>query len=122
MRVPPEAVIIGAGIVDIPLSPVDRGVFAVRSQPLESIAMHPGGDAGDFVCGALERHGVDTRWIVRRDRLDTGINIVLVRPDGERSFITNKNGSLRRLSLQDILPALDDPAFAKARTLSSHCQ
>ena len=140
MRVPPEAVIIGAGIVDIPLSPVDRGVFDVRSQPLESIAMHLGGDAaneaaalsrlghraalvslvgrdgaGDFVRGALERHGVDTRWIVRRDRLDTGINIVLVRPDGERSFITNKNGSLRRLSLQDILPALEDPAFAKAR-------
>ena len=140
MRMPPEAVIIGAGIVDIPLSPVDRGMFDVRSQPLESIAMHLGGDAaneaaalsrmgrraalislvgddgaGDFVCGALERHGVDTRWVVRREGLDTGINIVLVRPDGERSFITNKNGSLRRLSLREITPALEDPALTQAR-------
>ena len=36
------------------------------------------------------------------DGLDTGINIVLVDRNAERSFITNQNGSLRKLGLADI--------------------
>lgn len=136
----PEAVIIGAGIVDIPLCPVDRDVFDAGSHPLDGISMALGGDAaneavvlsrlghptaivskvgadgaGDFVLSQLERGGVDTRWVVREDGLDTGINVVLVRPDGERGFVTNRNGSLRRLSLKDILPAVASPEFARAR-------
>ena len=44
--------------------------------------------------------------------------MVLVRPDGERCFVTNRRGSLRRLSLADILPALESPAFEQARLVS----
>ena len=136
----PEVVLIGAGVADIPLSPVDRDVFDVGSHPLEGISMFLGGDAaneavilsrlghraaliskvgrdgaGDFVVSELQRAGVDTGWVAREEGLDTAINIVLVRPDGERSFITNKNGSLRRLGLEDIRPALDTPAFEGAK-------
>ena len=136
----PEVVIIGGAIVDIPLAPVCREVFEARSWPLERIAMQPGGDAlneslvlarldrapalvsklgrdaaGDAIQRALESAGVDTLWVAREEGLDTGINIVLVREDGERSFITNRNGSLRRLGLSDVLPALESPAFAGAK-------
>ena len=47
--------------------------------------------------------------------MDTGINAVLVAPDGERSFVTNKNGSLRRLSLEDVLPVFETEAFENAK-------
>ena len=136
----PEIAVIGAGIVDIPLSPVDRSIFDASSTPLERIAMHVGGDAaneamalarlghrpllvsklgrdaaGDFVLDTLAGAGVDTSAVVREAGLDTGINVVLVTPDGERRFLTNRSGSLRRLGLQDILPALESDAFRDVR-------
>ena len=131
-----RAIIIGGGVVDIPLAPVDAGIFDAHSTPLARIAMQPGGDAvneaialarlghapllaskvgddaaGDFLLRALAGAGVDTSAVIREPGLDTGINVVLVRPDGERCFVTNRNGSLRRLGLADILPALEGPAF-----------
>lgn len=132
----PRAAIIGGGVVDIPLAPVDAGIFGAHSTPLERIAMQPGGDAvneaialsrlghppllvsklgddaaGDYLLGTLSREGVDTAAIVREAGLDTGINVVLVRPDGERCFVTNRNGSLRKLGPEDVLPAVASPAF-----------
>ena len=132
-------IIIGAAIADIPLSPVGPEIFTAHSTPLERIAMGVGGDAanealvlarlghtpalvsvlgqdapGDFILQTLAAAGVDTAHVARRGGLDTGINIVLVRPDGERDFITSRTGSLRRLGLGDILPALDAPALSEA--------
>lgn len=128
----PEAIVMGAAIVDIPLAPVTRGIFDAHSTPVNTIAMQVGGDAanearviarlghdaallsvlgqdaaGDFVLNTIADAGVDVRGVRRRDDLETGINVVLVTPDGERSFVTNQNGSLRALSLQDIRHSLD---------------
>ena len=136
----PSVILIGAAIADIPLAPVGPEVFEAHSTPLQRVAMGVGGDAanearvlarlgrfpalvsvlgadtvGDFVLRTLEAEGVDTHAVVRRDDLDTGINVVLVDRDGERRFITGESGSLRRLGLSDILPALDDPALAGAK-------
>lgn len=136
----PDSIIIGAAIVDVPLSPVTPDILTTRSTPLERIAMGLGGDAaneamvlarlghspalvsvvgndvpGDFVRQTLSRSGVDISALAVRKGLDTSINVVLVRPDGERSFITSHNSSLRQLSLPDILPALDSPALASAK-------
>jgi len=136
----PDSIIIGAAIVDIPLSPVTPDIFTTHSTPLQRIAMGLGGDAaneslvlarlghapalvsvvgrdapGDFVCRTLSEAGVDVCAVAMREGLDTGINVVLVRPDGERSFITSRSGSLRQLSLSDILPALDAPSLQGAR-------
>jgi len=136
----PDSIIIGAAIVDIPLSPMTTDIFTAHSTPLQRIAMGLGGDAaneslvlarlghapalvsvvgrdapGDFVCQTLSRSGVDVSTVTVREGLDTGINVVLVRPDGERSFITSRSGSLRQLSLSDILPALDAPSLSGAR-------
>ena len=135
----PFPVVIGAALADIPLAPVGPGVFDAHSTPVERVAMRVGGDAanealalarlghapaliskvgadaaGDFVLNTLTAAGVDTAPVVRDPDLDTSINIVLVREDGERSFITGKTGSLRRLALADILPALDAPALRGA--------
>ena len=133
-----EAALIGAGIVDIPLVPVRREMFdGTGSHSLERIALGVGGDAlneamlltrlghpamlvsvigedaaGDIVLRALDEAGVDRGCVVRRPGLDTGVNVVMVRGDGERGFITSRSGSLRRLCLSDILPALETPAFA----------
>ena len=135
-----DSIIIGAAIVDIPLAPVSPDIFAAHSTPLQRIAMGLGGDAaneslvlarlgrspalvsvvgsdvpGDFVRQALSRSGVDVSAVMVREGLDTGINVVLVRTDGERCFVTSRSGSLRQLSLSDILPALDSPSLSGAR-------
>lgn len=136
----PEAIIIGAAIADIPLFGLSADPFQAHSTPLERIAMQAGGDAanealmlarlghppalisvlgqdapGDFVLDTLRRGGVDTSLVAREEGLDTGINIVLVRDDGERSFITSRSGSLRRLSAEHIWPALRSPALSGAK-------
>lgn len=136
----PDTLIIGAAIVDIPLAPVSPAIFSAHSTALERIAMGVGGDAanealvlarlghapalvsvvgrdapGDFALQTLKAAGVDVSHVAQRADLDTGVNIVLVREDGERGFITSKSGSLRRLGLADILPALDSPALRGAR-------
>ena len=136
----PEVVVIGGAVVDIPLVPVGPAVFEAGSTPLERIAMQVGGDAanesltlarlghapalvskvgadaaGDYILRTLREGGIDTAGVVREPGLDTGINVVLVREDGERSFITNRNGSLRKLALADILPALERPELSEAR-------
>ena len=139
----PEILLIGGGVVDIPLRPVDASLFSSASYPLDCIRMCVGGDAvnesiiaarlghrvalaskvgddaaGRFICDTLADVGVDTRFVIREAGLDTGINIVLVREDGERSFITNRNGSLRRLSARDVLPALQAPELSNVPVVS----
>ncbi|MFQ3610683.1 MAG: carbohydrate kinase family protein [Fimbriimonadales bacterium] len=42
---------------------------------------------GEFVIQTLEAHGVDTRGIVRSETASTSQTMVMVHPDGERSFI-----------------------------------
>lgn len=135
----PEAIIIGAAIADVLLCPVDETVFEKGSLPVDSIRMRIGGDAvneatvlsrlghapmlatvlgddgvADFVGAHCLREGVALH-AARRQGMDTGINAVLVSAAGERSFITNRNGSLRRLSMEDVLPVFETEAFRQAR-------
>ena len=136
----PDIIVIGGAVADISLVPVGPEVFHAGSTPLDSIAMRVGGDAanesivlarlghrpalisklgedaaGDFVFRSLNAAGVDTRHILRESGLDTSINILLVDATGERNFLTNRNGSLRKLGLSDILPALQSPELAEAK-------
>lgn len=122
-----DITVIGAAILDVLAHPVSPSNLNSRSWPAEGVSMTVGGDAaneatilarlgkkvnlitklGDDMAGRLllshfEQNGVSVRDSVIEKGLDTGINIVLVHEDAERSFITNKNGSLRKLSLSDI--------------------
>ena len=125
--------IIGAAIVDVLVSPADERVFEIGSCPAERIVISYGGDAlneatvlkalggdvrlrtvlgddeaGRAVLRRMEQVGLDTAQTAIRDDFHTSVNVVLVKPDGQRCFLTDPGASQRKLRLEDIplpLPA-----------------
>lgn len=122
-----EVVVIGAAIIDVLVRPASEAVFHTGSYPAEDITMSPGADAmneasllaglgdsvkletvigkdraGDYLLSCCREKGIELGKECVREGLKTGINVVLVEEDGNRSFLTNKNGSLRSLVLSDI--------------------
>lgn len=133
MSMKADVSIIGAAILDVLAGPVDASVFDKGSQPVNSTCLSFGGDAlneavvlsqlgmnveliskvgndeaGRRVLDFLKEKQVDTTKVKVEDGLETGINIVLVTPDGERVFLTNPNGSLRKLGEGDVTEQLDE--------------
>lgn len=119
--------IVGAAILDVLVSPAGPEVFATGSYPAENIKMTFGGDAlneslvlaafgrkvylqtvlgndpeGEMIQRHCRKHGIVLGDDCKKEGIQTGINVVLVEPDGERSFLTNRNGSLRKLSKADV--------------------
>lgn len=119
--------IIGAAIVDVLAAPADERVFAIGSQPADQILMTYGGDAlneatvlhklggkvhletllgddeaGKAVLRRIERVGLETSGVHVHKELQTSVNVVLVKPDGTRHFITNPHASQRKIRLEDI--------------------
>lgn len=134
-----EVLVIGAAIVDIPLQPVSKNIFDIESCPLDRIAMTIGGDAineatiisrlghptmlmsmvgndvpGQFVLEHCRKNQIDISQVKVRDDIDTSINIGLVTADGERTFVTNRNGSLWKLNFAD----LNSSVLAEVKLLS----
>ncbi|MFT3942261.1 MAG: carbohydrate kinase family protein [Ancrocorticia sp.] len=134
-----DVVCVGSSVVDIPLRPVDRSVFDQVSYPVEDVSMQAGGDAlnesiiisrlgalvvlvtavgedaaGNFIMESAARAGVDVSGTTVRKGMTTSLNVGLVRPDGERTFITNRNGSLWKTEESDINaePFLDGKILA----------
>ena len=124
--------VIGAAILDVLAGPVNEQIFQNGSQPMETIRLSFGGDAlneavalsrlgvdvqliskvgkdeaGDRVIDYIKENGLSAEWISQEKGLTTGINIVLIDDKGERHFLTNPSGSLRRLAKEDILPYVD---------------
>lgn len=134
-----DVIIIGAAIVDLPLRPVSKDIFDVVSYPVDGIKMTIGGDAinestiitrlghkvslmscigvdvvGAFVLDHCKRTGIETKYIKQDPSIDTSINVGLVGQDGERTFITNRQGSLWKFKYED----LDMTALKGAKILS----
>ena len=130
-----DITVIGAAIIDVLAGPVDESVFEKGSQPVNSTRLAFGGDAlneavvlsqlgakveliskvgddeaGKRVLGFLQEKQVDVTKVKVEEGLETGINLVLVTPEGERMFLTNPNGSLRKLSEADVTEQLDNVA------------
>ena len=122
-----EILVIGAAIVDVLARPVGADVFETGSQPVDEICMSTGGDAlneatvlarmgkkvslctvlGDDMAGRIiaehcRDEGIEVEEECIRKEITTGVNIVLVEKDGERNFLTNPHGSLRKLTASDI--------------------
>ena len=122
-----DITIIGAAILDVMASPISKNQLLGRSCPADRVTLTPGGDAcneattlarlgkqvnlitkvgndlsGRILLDYFHENGVSTEDTVTESNLDTGINIVLVDEEAERSFVTNRNGSLRKLCLSDI--------------------
>lgn len=133
MQMSYDITVIGAAIIDILASPVNKDVFSAGSIPMETIQMSFGGDAlnetlilsglgkkvqliskvgedeaGKRILGYLQEKGISVSSVQVQKDLATGINIVLIDAKGERHFLTNPNSSLRKLDLADIQPFLHD--------------
>ena len=123
-----EINVIGAACMDILLYPVDRESFFSGKYKTDHIRMYPGGDAlnetlilghfkadtkliailGDDLPGKqllaiMEAGNVSHREDILRREIETYLSIVCVGQDGERTFVGNKDGSLRKLKLEDIV-------------------
>ena len=122
-----DVICVGAAIVDIPLQPVSKDIFNIESYPIEEIKMTVGGDAlneatiisrlgfktglialigkdaaGNFILEHCKKDNIDISGVKILETVDTSINIGLVTSDGERTFITNRNGSLWKTNIQHI--------------------
>lgn len=134
-----DVICIGAAIVDLPLFPVGEYIFKEVSYPVDDISMTIGGDAineatiitrlgnrvslmgmvgndapGNFIKEFAQKNNVTIENLVVRDDVKTSINVGLVRDNGDRTFVTNRNGSLWKLSIDDI----DLNAIKEAKILS----
>ncbi|MDO5649789.1 MAG: carbohydrate kinase family protein [Gallicola sp.] len=130
-----EITVIGAAIIDVLAGPADPDVFQTGSQPMETIKMSFGGDglnesvvlkrlgkevdliskvgnddAGARVLDYIQSQGLPLEKILVDESVETSINIVLIDEKGERHFLTNPKGSLRKLSEEDIMHFIDDTA------------
>lgn len=123
----PEIVIIGAAIMDVLVRPASPAVFETGMFPAEDIRMSVGADAlneatvlarlgkkvrletvigddeaGRYILGHCTKCGIEVHKDAVRKEYATGINVVLIQEDGARNFLTNSNGTLRKITLQDI--------------------
>ncbi len=130
-----DITVIGAAIIDIMAGPVGKEIFQTGSQPVDMTKLSFGGDAlnesvalsrlgkkvqliskvgqdeaGARVLDYIRENGINTDSINVEEGLTTGMNIVLVDKYGERYFLTNPNGSLRRLEECDIESYIDTAA------------
>lgn len=126
-KIEAEIEIIGASIIDVLVRPATEEVFASGSYEAQDIKMSIGADAlneatilarlgkkvhletimgkdeaGQYILRHCENEGILLSEGCVRETETTGINVVLVEPDGNRVFLTNRNGTLRRLTIEDI--------------------
>jgi len=122
-----DVIVAGAAVIDVSVATVDKDKMQSDRMPVNSVQMQTGGDAtneaiilsrlgmkthfvskigndlaGRQILSACRENGISTDSVKIEDGLATGINIVLIDGDGERSFITNESGSLRKFATEDI--------------------
>ena len=127
-----DITIIGNSVIDVLAKPINAKVFETGSQPVEQIKLAFGGDAlneavvltrlgkkvdliskvgkdeaGSRVLSFLKDSGISVDKIIIEDGIDTSVNVVLIDEQGERYFLTNTEGSQRKLAEDDIYPYLD---------------
>ncbi len=131
----PSVSVVGPAIVDVLAYPFSKEVINRGTFPLDEIRLSFGGnalneavvlgrlgiktelltktgddEAGERVRDFAKKAGVITEHFITEPGLVTGINIVLIDESKERYFLTNPRGSLRKLSLDDVVPYIDTMA------------
>lgn len=122
-----KILVVGAAILDVLAEPVDERVFETGSSPADAITMRTGGDAlneatilaklgesvqlltvlgsdpaSELIRAHCRKWGIGLDHTRTEPGVDTGINVVLVKKGGERSFLTNPHGTLRSLSAEHL--------------------
>ena len=128
--------VIGGAVVDVLVTPAGPEVFQSGSYPAENIKMTFGGDAlneatvlsalgkkiylhtvlgtdpqGDMIREHCRKHGIRLSGACSKEGTPTGINVVLVQENGERNFLTNRNGTLRKLGPEMCIRDRDGDTF-----------
>ena len=137
-----EILCIGVALLDLPLGPIDETVFRRETTMLPKIPLTTGGDAlnqATILCRLGEKvslighigddrlgrqllyhcwqEGIDADSMVVEKGAETRINVVLVTPDGQRSFLKNDTAVSKPFQIGDI--NLDRVKNAKAVSLAS---
>lgn len=122
-----DVICIGNSAVDVPLKPMDPGVFAIESYPVDRILPTIGGSAtnvsviatrlglrvalvtllgddmlGKFILSYCKENGVDVSCVAIDGSVDTPLSVGLVRADGERTFVVSKASSTFKFGVADI--------------------
>ncbi len=130
-----DVTVIGNAVIDVLADPFDADALAKGKREVDQIRMSFGGDAlnesvvltrlgkkvhliskvgadeaGHSIRTHLQKEGIETNGIVVEEGLSTSINIALVDAAGGRKFLTDPRSSQRRLSLEDVLPQLEETA------------
>lgn len=125
----PQISVIGAAIVDVLARPFPEEIKLPGSLPLEEIELSYGGDAlneavvlsrlgkavqlvsvlgrdeaGESVLSYCRKNGLSTDRVLQTEAFPTGVNVVLIDEQGERRFLTNSRGSLRKLAPSHLPP------------------
>ncbi|HWQ77852.1 MAG TPA: carbohydrate kinase family protein [Anaerovoracaceae bacterium] len=107
-----DVICIGVVLLDLPLGPLDEGIFRAESTMVGHIGLTTGGDAlneavilarlgkkpalighigrdmpGDIIVKRCEEEGVDCSRLRRDPKAETRINVVVIGKDGQRHFI-----------------------------------
>ncbi len=123
-----DVICVGLSMVNFPIYPVDESIFHRDVIQVEPIVLLPGGDAanqaivisrlgnrtalltkrGDDHFGKIMLdllrdfgNGIDVSKIAADEKDSTGVCAMMIRPDGQRSFCTNR-GALLHFGLNDI--------------------
>ncbi|MCQ2438024.1 MAG: carbohydrate kinase family protein [Clostridia bacterium] len=133
-----NCLIIGGAVIDVSISCITPDIFAQHSIPVDDVRIGTGGDALNEAT-VLARLGYNVSLLTKLGRdsaadmirahceqvgirlldcvdptISTSVNIVGVTEDGERSFITVRDSSLRKLSYADIEPFLSSDVYVNA--------
>ncbi len=107
-----DVVSLGIMVADAVAKPITQLPEKGKLSLVENMELHTGGNAvntgialaklgidtkiigkvgmdgfGDFLISQMNKHGADTSAIVRTDKVNTSATMVMVSPDGERSFL-----------------------------------
>lgn len=117
----------GAAVMDLMAGPYKMEYFATGHVPCGDFKLSPGGNAlneavimtrlgrkvclvaktgpdifGEELAAFCRKNGVEDTWIAKDDTATSSVTVVIVDEKGERTFITNEKGSLRKLAPEDI--------------------
>ncbi|HML38028.1 MAG TPA: carbohydrate kinase family protein [Bacillota bacterium] len=134
-----DVVCIGVVLMDLPIGPVDEGIFHEETTTVENVGLTTGGDAfneaiilarlgknpalmgqigtdilGDVVVKRCEEERVDHSRLRRDSKTATRINVVVVGKDGQRHFIKSQNGNSATLHSDEV----DYDFIGRARAVS----
>jgi len=122
-----DVVCIGVVLIDLPLGPLDEGIFHEETTMVPTICLTTGGDAfneavilarlgkrpalmghigmdmlGDIIVKRCKEEGVDYSRLRRDSQAETRINVVVIGKDGQRHFVKTQNAGSKSFRVDEI--------------------